>query len=49
MKRKQLILAVLPAAVLALGTCAWAGTTLENLGTVEFADEWISNTNLLTK
>ena len=49
MRRKLAAAAVFVAAVLGLSSLAWAGTTLENIGTVDFADEWIDGTNLLAK
>ena len=39
MRRKLAAAAVFVAAVLGLSSLAWAGTTLENIGTVDFADE----------
>ena len=49
MKRKFAAVAIASAAVLGLGSMAYAGTTLENIGTVDFADSWIDGTNLLEK
>ena len=49
MKRKFAAAAIASAAVLGLGSMAYAGTTLENIGTVDFADSWIDGTNLLEK
>ena len=49
MRRKLAAAAVFVAAALGLSSLAWAGTTLENIGTVDFADEWIDGTNLLAK
>lgn len=49
MKRKLAAAAIASAAVLGLGSMAYAGTTLENVGTVDFADSWIDGTNLLEK
>lgn len=49
MRRKLWAAAVVAAASLALGTSAWAGTALESVGTVDFADDWIDGTNLLAK
>ena len=49
MRRKLVAAAVFVAAALGLSSLAWAGTTLENIGTVDFADEWIDGTNLLAK
>ncbi len=44
---KKRLLAIAAVAALALNSCAWGGTTLEQVGTVDFADDWISGTNLL--
>ena len=49
MRKKLLASLITVSAVLALGVCAWAGTTMENIGTIDFADEWIDGTNLLEK
>ena len=49
MRRKLAVTAVFTAAVLGLSSLAYAGTTLESIGTVDFADEWIDGTNLLAK
>ena len=49
MRRKLAATALFTAAVLGLSSLAYAGTTLETIGTVDFADDWIDGTNLLEK
>lgn len=44
---KKRLMAIAAVAALALNTCAWGETTLEQVGTIDFSDDWIDGTNLL--
>ena len=49
MKRRWITAALTLAVILVSGTCSLAGTTVDQIGMVNFADKWINGTDLLAK